>query len=52
MFWVLDRETGEVVWQRQVSGGSSLIGGVFNNGAYDGQRIVVAGNNGPESEAA
>jgi polyvinyl alcohol dehydrogenase (cytochrome) len=47
MFWVLDRETGAVVWQRQVSGGSSLIGGVFNNGAYDGQRIVVAGNNGP-----
>jgi len=47
MFWVLDRETGDVVWQRQVSGGSSLVGGVFNNGAYDGQRIVVAGNNGP-----
>jgi polyvinyl alcohol dehydrogenase (cytochrome) len=47
MFWVLDRETGEVVWQRRVSGGSSLVGGVFNNGAYDGRRIVVAGNNGP-----
>lgn len=47
MFWVLDRATGEIVWQRQVSGGSSLIGGVFNNGAYDGRSIVVAGNNGP-----
>ena len=47
MFWVLDRETGEIVWQRQVSDGSALIGGVFNNGAYDGRRIVVAGNNGP-----
>ncbi len=47
MFWVLDRETGEVVWQRQVSDGSALIGGVFNNGAYDGSSIVVAGNNGP-----
>ncbi len=47
MFWVLDRETGEVVWQRQVSGGSALVGGVFNNGAYDGRSIIVAGNNGP-----
>ena len=46
MFWVLDRETGEVVWSRRVSGGSALIGGVFNNGAYDGERIIVAGNNG------
>jgi polyvinyl alcohol dehydrogenase (cytochrome) len=56
MFWVLDRETGEIVWSRQVSGGSALIGGVFNNGAYDGERIIVAGNNGtsdgPGSEAS
>jgi polyvinyl alcohol dehydrogenase (cytochrome) len=49
MFWVLDRATGEVVWQRQVSGGSSLIGGVLNNGAFDGRSIIVAGNNGPSS---
>jgi polyvinyl alcohol dehydrogenase (cytochrome) len=39
-----------------VSGGSALIGGVFNNGAYDGERIIVAGNNaesdGPGSEPA
>jgi polyvinyl alcohol dehydrogenase (cytochrome) len=47
LFWVLDRETGEIVWQRQVSDGSALIGGVFNNGAYDGRSIIVAGNNGP-----
>lgn len=46
MFWALDRITGEVVWSRKVSGGSALIGGVFNNGAYDGERIIVAGNNG------
>jgi polyvinyl alcohol dehydrogenase (cytochrome) len=46
MFWALDRETGDVVWNRQVSGGSALIGGVFNNGAFDGERIIVAGNNG------
>ena len=45
MFWVLDRETGEVVWSRQISGGSPLIGGVFNNGAFDGERIILAGNN-------
>lgn len=49
MFWVLDRETGEIVWQRRISGGSALIGGVFNNGAYDGTSIIVAGNNGPGS---
>jgi polyvinyl alcohol dehydrogenase (cytochrome) len=49
MFWVLDRETGDVVWSRQVSGGSALIGGVFNNGAFDGERIIVAGNNGTSS---
>ena len=46
MFWALDRESGEVVWSRRVSDGSELIGGVFNNGAYDGERIIVAGNNG------
>jgi polyvinyl alcohol dehydrogenase (cytochrome) len=51
MFWVLDRMTGEVVWSRQVSGGSALIGGVFNNGAYDGERIIVAGNNGTSEGA-
>jgi polyvinyl alcohol dehydrogenase (cytochrome) len=43
-FSVLDRATGEVVWQQQVSNGSALIGGIFNNGAYDGDRIIVAGN--------
>jgi polyvinyl alcohol dehydrogenase (cytochrome) len=47
LFWVLDRATGEIVWQRQVSDGSALIGGVFNNGAYDGRSIIMAGNNGP-----
>jgi polyvinyl alcohol dehydrogenase (cytochrome) len=51
MFWALDRETGEVVWSRQVSGGSALIGGVFNNGASDGERIIVAGNNGTSGGA-
>ena len=49
MFWALDRETGDVAWSRKVSPGSQLIGGVFNNGAYDGERIIVAGNNGSTS---
>lgn len=44
MFWALDRQTGAVIWSRQVSPGSGLIGGIFNNGAYDGERILVAGN--------
>lgn len=51
MFWVLDRETGEIVWSRQVSNGSHLVGGVFNNGAFDGERIIVAGNNGTSNGA-
>lgn len=51
MFWALDRATGEIVWSRKVSGGSALIGGVFNNGAYDGERIIVAGNNGTSTGA-
>ncbi len=51
MFSVLDRDTGEIVWQRQVSDGSALIGGVFNNGAYDGRSIIMAGNNGPPGPA-
>lgn len=49
VFHVLDRDNGTIVWQRQVSGGSALIGGVFNNGAYDGQRLILAGNQGTSS---
>ena len=52
LFSVLDRETGEIVWQRQVSDGSALIGGVFNNGAYDGRSLVLVGNNGPPGPGA
>ena len=46
VFWVLDRANGDVVWNRAVSPGSALSGGIFNNGAYDGERIIVVGNNG------
>jgi polyvinyl alcohol dehydrogenase (cytochrome) len=44
-FWALDRETGDIVWNHKASEGSALIGGVFNNGAFDGERIILAGNN-------
>jgi hypothetical protein len=45
VFWVLDRETGAVLWSRPLTPGSALIGGMLNNGAYDGERILVAGSN-------
>ena len=40
-FWALDRMTGQVVWMHQVAGGCG-IGGVFNNGAFDGKNILVS----------
>jgi polyvinyl alcohol dehydrogenase (cytochrome) len=53
--WALDRLTGEIVWSLALSPGSALVGGVFNNGAYDGERILATGNRGtstaPGSEA-
>jgi outer membrane protein assembly factor BamB len=44
MFWALDRASGEIVWQRMLGPGSPLTGGVLNNGAFDGTRILVANN--------
>jgi len=44
MFWALDRTNGEVVWMRELGRGSPLTGGVLNNGAFDGTRILVANN--------
>ena len=46
MFWALDRRTGDVVWSRKLGPGSPLTGGVLNNGAFDGERILVANNGG------
>jgi polyvinyl alcohol dehydrogenase (cytochrome) len=43
-FWALDRRTGEPVWDRTLGPGSPLTGGVLNNGAFDGTRILVANN--------
>jgi polyvinyl alcohol dehydrogenase (cytochrome) len=44
MFWTLDRRNGDVVWNRMLGRGSPLTGGVLNNGAFDGARILVANN--------
>jgi len=44
MFWALDRATGAIVWERRLGPGSPLTGGVLNNGAFDGERILVANN--------
>ncbi|MDD9938154.1 MAG: PQQ-binding-like beta-propeller repeat protein [Myxococcales bacterium] len=41
VFWALDRDTGEEVWSVEVGPGG-LLGGVLNNGAYDGERVLVA----------
>ncbi|HMJ15883.1 MAG TPA: PQQ-binding-like beta-propeller repeat protein, partial [Polyangiaceae bacterium] len=53
-FYALDRQTGAIVWSHKVGEGNLLSGGVLNNGAYDGQRILVASNRatstGPGSE--
>lgn len=46
VFWALDRETGEVLWETAVSPGSPLVGGFLNNGAYDGERILAVGSTG------
>ena len=43
--WGLDRTTGEVLWSHAVSAGSALIGGMLNNGAYDGKHFIAAGTN-------
>ncbi|HMJ12208.1 MAG TPA: PQQ-binding-like beta-propeller repeat protein, partial [Polyangiaceae bacterium] len=45
IFWALDRQTGAVVWSRKLSTeGGALIGGIFNNGAFDGRNVIVAAN--------
>jgi outer membrane protein assembly factor BamB len=47
MFWMLDRNTGEVLWGKKLDKASyPAYGGVLNNGAFDGKRIIVAGNEG------
>jgi polyvinyl alcohol dehydrogenase (cytochrome) len=39
-FYAVDRMTGQLAWSRNLSEGCRL-GGILNNGAYDGARIYV-----------
>jgi len=57
VFYAVDRLTGEEVWSRALSAEAvtrALTGGVLNNGAFDGERILVVSNagtsTGPGSE--
>ncbi|MFM7142316.1 MAG: PQQ-binding-like beta-propeller repeat protein [Alphaproteobacteria bacterium] len=43
--WGLDRLNGEILWSHAVSAGSALIGGMLNNGAFDGTHFLTAGTN-------
>ena len=43
VYSVLDRDTGETVWARQLTEGSSL-GGVMVAAAYDGEALYLASN--------
>jgi polyvinyl alcohol dehydrogenase (cytochrome) len=46
-FWMLDRATGEILWEQKLTKASHpAYGGVLNNGAFDGKHIIVAGNEG------
>lgn len=44
IFWVLDRDTGDVIWQKQVGPGGTM-GGIQWGSATDGSRIYTAINN-------
>jgi polyvinyl alcohol dehydrogenase (cytochrome) len=44
MYWTLDRETGQVIWVRQVGPGGTM-GGLQWGSAVDDNRIYVAVNN-------
>lgn len=46
-FWVLDRTSGDILQKRNLcnpSGGNAFKGGVFVNGAWDGERLLAACN--------
>lgn len=49
IFYAADRLTGKEVWSRELSAMAftkALTGGVLNNGAFDGERILVVSNAG------
>ena len=45
-FWVLDRETGEILWRRDDLSASAdaTFGGILMNGAFDGRAFYVVSN--------
>jgi outer membrane protein assembly factor BamB len=45
-FWVLDRETGEIIWRRDDLSASAdaTFGGILMNGAFDGRAFYVVSN--------
>jgi hypothetical protein len=53
-FWVLDRETGAIVWERQALTASHTPanGGVLMNGAFDGEDFYVVSNDPAAAMAA
>lgn len=52
-FWMLDRETGEIIWERRELTDSfrANTGGVLMNGAFDGKNFYVVSND-PDSSPA
>src|SRR5262249_46038718 len=48
-FWVLDRETGDLLWHREdlSSSHTPANGGMLMNGAFDGKYFYVASNQPP-----
>jgi polyvinyl alcohol dehydrogenase (cytochrome) len=52
-FWVLDRTTGEIIWSKENLSVMHIpsLGGVLNNGAFDGERFYVMSND-PASQPA
>jgi polyvinyl alcohol dehydrogenase (cytochrome) len=45
VLWALDRDKGTELWKTPISMASSAgTGGILNNGAFDGERIIVAAN--------
>jgi outer membrane protein assembly factor BamB len=49
-FWVLNRETGEVLKKVNLGPGSSFKGGFFVSGAWDGKRLLAACNGATSTE--
>src|SRR5262245_48095188 len=49
-FWVLERDTGNIIKKVNLGGGSAGMGGFFISGAWDGKRLLAACNNTKSTE--